>query len=69
MGIASTRDTLGTDARDRIAYQYARYLIPGGPPSWALDAFQDKMRDSKDQEVWRIGMMIGYFDEDAGEDR
>ncbi len=51
-----------------LYYPGARYLNPH-PPIWMEDAFRDKMRDEKDQQVWSIGMMIGYFDEDAGEDR
>jgi hypothetical protein len=67
MAIGSTKDTLGTGARDRIAGAYAKHLIPSGPPSLVVEALQDRLRDAKDQEVWRIAMMIGYFDEDAGE--
>lgn len=54
--------------RERIALQYAQYLVPA-PPIWMVDAFKDHMRDEKDQQVWQIAMMVGYFDEDAGEDR
>ena len=68
MVTGSTNDTLSTERRDRIAYQYARHLIPDGPPELVVEALQDRMRDMKDTEIWRIAMMIGYFNED-GEDR
>jgi len=64
----STKDTLGTERRDQIAEQYAKHLIPAGPPELIVEALQERMRDMKDTEVWRIAMMIGYFNEDE-EDR
>jgi len=68
MVTGSTRDTLSTERRDQIAEQYAKHLIPAGPPEFMIEALRERMRDQKDTEVWRIAMMIGYFNED-GEDR
>lgn len=69
MVTGSTKDTLGTERRDQIAESYARYLIPDSPPELVVEALQNHMRDMKDTEVWRIAMMIGYFNEDEGQDR
>ncbi len=71
MVTGSTSDTLSTERRDGIAEQYAIELFslhPDGPPELVVEALQERMRDMKDTEVWRIAMMIGYFNED-GEDR
>lgn len=69
MVTGSTRGILTHGTKESIATAYAKHLVPEGPPEWMVDAFKDHMRDEKDQEVWRIGMMIGYFNEDAGENR
>ncbi len=62
-----TSDTLSTGRRDGIAEKYARHLVEH-PPEVLVEALQNHLRDMKDTEVWRIAMMIGYFNED-GEDR
>lgn len=68
MVTGSTNDTLSTERRDGIAESYARHLVEH-PPEVMVDALQNHLRDMKDTEVWRIAMMIGYFNEDDGEDR
>jgi len=69
MVTGSTSDTLGTERRDQIAEQYANHLVAGGAPEVIVEALQNHLRDMKDTEVWRIALMIGYFNEDEGEDR
>jgi len=68
MVTGSTSDTLSTGRRDGIAEQYAKHLVPS-PPELMVEALQEKFRDMKDTEVWRVAMMIGYFNEDEGQER
>ena len=63
MATDSTKDdAFGTRKRDRIARAYAKHLVPS-PPDLLVEALQDHFRSIDAREVFRVGMMIGYFDE------
>lgn len=59
-------NSISVESRDRISEAYAKWIVPH-PPELLLDALQDYFRGIDDREVWRVGMMIGYFEEDAGD--
>lgn len=75
MASESTVDTFGTEQRDRIAKEYATYLMDQSIPevhddlNWILRDGFTGLRHMKDSEVWHIANTVGYFNEDAGEDR
>ncbi len=74
MVIGSTSDTFGPAQRDRIAEAWVDDLI-NLPTEQLLEKLTEisqegfvGLRDMRSSEAFRIGMMLGYFNED-GEDR
>lgn len=62
-----TKSTFGTATRDAVATAYLEHLM-NEPQSVILEMLRDGfdgLRNMKDEEVFRIAMMTGYFDEDA----